>query len=440
MERHVTLFLILFMQGAVVSYLNLKTVRDSLKIPYKHALWQCLGVIAACSVLYSYIPPREVMAVVLISSMCIAGWVYMMIVSNENNGKLLFVLSVSTASLLLCNTAWLILTDVAARFTVYDDAAWYNILLLGVPLLAFLPVFTRLLKKLWDNSAGLSGLSWYRFSMVPLAFITLYIVSYVLRSLGDINPVAEHVIMVTISVCFLATASQFIFALEKASSATRYAENLRLVETQIAMQSARMEEISAHQNERKRMRHDFRQHLSVFYTFLSENRLDAAKKYLEQYVKEIPDIDDAAICENEIVDTITRYYLGIARKNGIEVSTNLSLPRETGFPGTELCVLLGNLFENAIEGCQKQPGHETRSIDLHVFPKGNSLLVSLKNTYGGKLLTNAAGDFLSTKQTGGGSGILSIRSIAEKHGGRARFYNENHLFISEVLMYDREPR
>lgn len=446
MERHVTLFFTLFMQASAVTWLCLYTAKDSLKYPFGRVVSAFFAIYAVFSVGYSFIPPVNVLAVVVVVACIAVGGVGFCLASGEKRGKLMFVLFISFSQLFLCNTVWTLLSDLVrlTSRTAYDQTRWYNIVFLGLPLLVFLPVFTRLLRNMWRNAAGLNQMPWLRLAAIPATFILVYIATYVLRVMGHDDMVTWHVMLTVTTICFLTTCSQLIFGLSQAAQSVRYAENLRMAEKQNELQGRRFAEMNAHGREVKHLRHDMRQHIAAVYSLLAEKNYSRAEAYAAAYMEENQEITLTPVCDNEVADTVIRYYMALAEQDGVVATVDVVLP--TVLPGvtdTDLCVLLGNLFENALNACRQLQNEENRWVELWVAPKESAirktLLVSVRNSFNGRAITDKEGNFLSTKSDEGGLGLSSVRAVAEKYQGVARFHAEGRVFCSEVILYGKKP-
>ena len=103
-------------------------------------------------------------------------------------------------------------------------------------------------------------------------------------------------------------------------------------------------------------------------------------------------------------------------------------------PVTEFCVLVGNLLENAVDACADTDAEIQSFIRLHVVQTGSSMLsITADNTSSGS--PNWSGDkLLSTKHSGYGIGTESIRMIAERYSGDARFRWKDGIFYASVML------
>lgn len=183
----------------------------------------------------------------------------------------------------------------------------------------------------------------------------------------------------------------------------------------------------------RRLRHDFRQSLLVIRQYAREGKCENILRHIQAYTDEMDSHNVEQICENVALNTILQYYKEKAEDNGIEFRAEVQILRETSFAETDLCVLMGNLLENAIEACSRQTGAE-RYITLKVEMKGpRTMSLIISNSFSGKV-RKKSDRYLSSKREDFGIGIASVRHITEKYGGFTKISHENQIFTVYVLL------
>jgi sensor histidine kinase regulating citrate/malate metabolism len=109
-----------------------------------------------------------------------------------------------------------------------------------------------------------------------------------------------------------------------------------------------------------------------------------------------------------------------------------ALPDSLTFSDTELCSLLSNALENAINACEKIPDSNKRHIKLHMFSKNNKLCIDIRNSYNTEPVFDQG--IPVSKEPGHGFGTKSMARIVEKHKGIYRFSVKDGLFIFQVTI------
>ena len=120
---------------------------------------------------------------------------------------------------------------------------------------------------------------------------------------------------------------------------------------------------------------------------------------------------------NIVIDSLIGYWYVEAKKVGIDFSVNLNIPMEMPFRGADICLILGNLLENAVEAAQKAEGK--KYIRLHMKYDKNNLLLFVENNYKGVLIKTKDKRLKSTKTDAGnhGVGLSYVYRIAAKYHG-----------------------
>lgn len=205
-----------------------------------------------------------------------------------------------------------------------------------------------------------------------------------------------------------------------------------LMEKQIEARKDRYQMLTEMSTTLKRQRHDLKHHMAVIRQWAAkgDEEKEHLMAYLDQVSAEIPEGFLGNLCENEAVNALALYYQAVAREAGISVAIQLNIPADTGqVPASDLCVIIGNIVENGIEACKKadNPFLTLRSRLFHGI-----LTITMDNSFSFVSKT-AEGSFLSSKP-GGGTGLVSVRSVVEKYGGNCSFEDKDGVFYSSVYL------
>lgn len=211
-----------------------------------------------------------------------------------------------------------------------------------------------------------------------------------------------------------------------------YAEEQRQMERQISMQVEHLRQMNQKVEESAKLRHDFRHHLRTLMTLSEEGR----KEELEHYICGITEINEGIqlgrLTENIELDALVQYYSNLAKSDGILFRTRLRLPTKLDFPILDLCGLLGNLLENAVEACQRQQRGE-KTIFIAGQLQDNQLEFVIDNSFDGELRTRGCG-YLSSKRSGFGLGISSVLETVERFHGVINLYADSKGFHAELSL------
>ena len=130
-----------------------------------------------------------------------------------------------------------------------------------------------------------------------------------------------------------------------------------------------------------------------------------------------------------MADAILNSKLSIAAAKNIKVKAEARIPVSLTVSELDLCIVIGNLLDNAIEACASLP-EEDRLIRIYMEMKGNYLYFSLINTAEGRKKHS----FKTTKGDGHGFGLARVDAIVKKYGGYLTRASEDGAFSTEVLL------
>ena len=206
------------------------------------------------------------------------------------------------------------------------------------------------------------------------------------------------------------------------------------IESIIEMQRAYYPLLIERIEEARRARHDLRHHLGMAQKLLMAGEKEELKQYLDRYAMEVFNLPALSFCENHVADVILRHFDVLAKKNSIDFIVDAQLPEGLFVEDADLCNLISNLLENALEACIYVS--DEKRISFAIKRIKDNVVILVENSFDGYVRTKG-GKYLSRKKTNReGIGLVSIKEIAEKYGGNALFEpdSEKKTFHSEVIM------
>jgi hypothetical protein len=209
-------------------------------------------------------------------------------------------------------------------------------------------------------------------------------------------------------------------------------QNMLQKNAYLEIQAQQYHKLQAHVQETSRLRHDFRHQLTVLAEMLKTQSYPEMEQYLKQYISSVSGTP-LLYCSSSAVNAILNHYTAICQASGISIQLSIRLKERCSIEDIDFCVLLGNLLENAIDGCRHLQ-EEQRHITLTVLQSAEHILVlQIRNPYEGTLLIQK-GKLLSSKHEGEGQGLKSVQMIAEKYNGVLRLQHEKQMFNVKVLL------
>lgn len=180
-------------------------------------------------------------------------------------------------------------------------------------------------------------------------------------------------------------------------------------------------------------RHDYRNHIQVLKNYVGLGDLQAVKSYLDELAEDLNTVDLALKTGNKMTDVILNSKISLARSKEIRVRADAHVPVKLTTAQIDLCIILGNLIDNAIEACLQLPSRE-RMIRIYMEMKNTQLYISVTNTTAQKKQKQENGLFASTKGSGHGYGLVRIDTIIQRYQGYIRRGSEDGAFTTEILL------
>ncbi len=179
-------------------------------------------------------------------------------------------------------------------------------------------------------------------------------------------------------------------------------------------------------------RHDYHNHIQVMQASMALGRYEEVKEYLHQLNDDLTNVDTTIKTGQVMVDAILNGKLALAAKNNIPVNVKARLPEKLSIRTIDLCVIIGNLLDNAIEENINLP-EEDRFLRIYIGVKNTQLYLCFTNA-AGKRKVKYAKTFLSTKGTSHGFGVSRVESIVKKYEGFFSADSEDGGFTAEILL------
>ena len=125
-------------------------------------------------------------------------------------------------------------------------------------------------------------------------------------------------------------------------------------------------------------------------------------------------------------------------RESIPFCTQIDLPEKLPVDEMDMCLVLSNLLENALEASLRASGGN-RQISVEAYMHSDRLvLIQVSNSYEGEIREKQS-VFRSSKRKGNGVGIQSVRRIAQKKGGGSTFAYDSSTFTAKVMLRGGGP-
>ena len=216
----------------------------------------------------------------------------------------------------------------------------------------------------------------------------------------------------------------YIYSMKKSIS--------ELVEMQKNLYAHSYENITLRRMERERLYHDMKNHLLAIHGMAQSGQLEQLENYVDRLYDPLDKIQEYT--GNLLVDYLISEKIAYAEKCGIAVEVDCGnlMQSDNGQEDMDWTAILGNLWDNAIESCERCTGE--KQIRFDIAQKGNIVLIHMENSC-----------LASTRRTGlatlknpnemHGIGMLSVRYVISKYNGSLDWKCFGERFITDITMY-----
>lgn len=284
-----------------------------------------------------------------------------------------------------------------------------------------------------DSTYSLKWNEWFVLLIIPvISIFTMSFVSLIIINIEEQLSPMQHIFSI-LSILGILMTNSLVYVLY----VNMQKDHAKQLEYSILQQAFKSQEKSVEETKIlyqsvRSIRHDLKQHFQVALTMLHSGKIDEAVDYMEKYNDTVLDgISNKVFCDNDVVNYIINSKSKICSDRHIKIYIYIAneIPE---FSDLDLCVLLGNALDNAIEGVSGEGNNE---IYLELRNVDNFFMISVKNT----IINSVLGynpNLISTKNEKEvhGLGILSMKEVVQKYNGSIEFYESDNKFCCDMLL------
>ena len=180
-------------------------------------------------------------------------------------------------------------------------------------------------------------------------------------------------------------------------------------------------------------RHDYHNHLQKLKAHIMMDQINEANQYLNELEIDLDNVNQLVESGNINLDAILNSKLSLAIKNNIEINFKAMVPKKLIISDIDLCVLIGNLIDNAVEACEKIEDKNSKFIRVYIGIFKKQLYISVSNSTN-EIIKKLDAEYISSKRGNHGHGLKRINNIVDKYEGYVNRQNEPAVFATEVLL------
>ena len=269
-------------------------------------------------------------------------------------------------------------------------------------------------------------------SLVTIAiFILTLVISISLIMLQTNSRDSDALIFIAVF-CALITNLFVFYMMKKISKDNKDKLKISILELQLSEQKNMIEEAGLISRDIKKTEHDLKHHLLSVLGMIEAGNMQYAENYLKSLLHEYEArIFKYISIDNSAVNSILNLKIGRCHANKIDIKVEIE-SSFFNFSDIDICVLLANLLDNAIEASRCV---ETPQISLSIKNKMNYLCITVRNRIDRSVLEKNK-ELKTTKRDkyNHGLGTFSISQIVEKYDGMKKYYEKNGYFVADIWL------
>ena len=386
----------------------------------------CLGCLAAFSPIGS-----EVMS--LASTVIYASFYFFVI--KDHIGRLSFVLLVLSNLANLVTVCAKCLEGLIFGSMALEAYRWSMLVCMVIMHMPITVPVAFYIHKYFTSSVPIETKSWRYLWIIPATFyVTWYYHLYFSGQDGLLVALDVHhaLFLAIINIgAFVVYHTAILLLLEQKKSAQLVQNNYLL-----SLRNIQYENLQQRINEARRAKHDVHHHTYLIREYLQAGKLQELEAYLDQYSASLPKTQSILYCQHYETNSLLAYFVQQAQQHDITVDVFVQLPEKIRLPETTLSVLLGNLFENAIDAC-KEVAKSDRKITIRGKANNGFVFFDISNNYSGTLKKTKTGEYRSTKESGQGLGLNSVAQLVSYHNGVLEIDSSDHIFRVCVMLQEQ---
>lgn len=185
-----------------------------------------------------------------------------------------------------------------------------------------------------------------------------------------------------------------------------------------------------------RLYHDMKNHFILIQKYLEDGKNTEAQEYLKKIIGEHSAYSIEQWTGIEAVDYILSQKADIAKRQGIHVNIHAEYPKGCKIDPVDLCTILTNVFDNAIEACEKCTPDMERKITLTIRRIHQFIMIQIANSsMASTPIRNGAVVTSKKDQNRHGWGLSNVKSAVEKYHGTMEFDYSDSVFTMNIMLF-----
>lgn len=267
-------------------------------------------------------------------------------------------------------------------------------------------------------------------ALAIFAFIDAGLIMFLYHA--HLSPVEHYIMLAFFLGAFAFCIGYFVYNIT--SSRRRiYREALARSETEyLRLQLDSLQDIREQEEQVMRLRHDLSSHMAVLQTLFEEGNYEEARKYTGQLSHDAALSGSGILTGNKAADLVVRSRMKICGEHGIRFTFTGTLTGLDHMTAPDICGLLSNAYDNAIEACLPQAD---AFIHTKINTTRNYTVVQIVNSVEKKVAIRGNSAVTTKKdRKSHGYGIDIMKRIAYKYNGDCSLSCDDEEFTVKITL------
>lgn len=272
----------------------------------------------------------------------------------------------------------------------------------------------------WKNNLSLKSDPKLMLPLLLCQVFSIILAYYVFIICIDVyNEFPPIALLAMIGILYMNTVVFWYF--DRVKMAFEYKSRNEIAEYKMKLQKEYFEILNKHQQETDALWHDMKKHLSVMKTLINNGHQDITAGYIFELETQMNETIKIIRTDYPVLSAVLTEQMQRTKKAGIHFDIDVRLNSNMKIDPVDLCVILGNLFDNAFEACELLMPEVEKNIKAIIIQRNNVLIITIENTYV---------PISTTRRRFGkhGFGQKNIRHAIAKYNGEIEIIEKNGIY------------
>lgn len=316
------------------------------------------------------------------------------------------------------------------------DSPFSELLRLTLSNIIMIPIAVLISAVLKDRSnGGFAFRLWIGLLIVPaVTLMTFSVFQYIIETYELNQQIKAYIYLSCIGIIFINAVVFILFWFNQRQFVIKRENDL--LTSQLSLQETSIKNLENAYNRTRTFRHDIKNHLLTMNILAENGDIDEIKKYLKEMSGIIDESSYVRITGISAVDAILNEKLYEAQAHNITTNYDVMKMEKNSIKPVDMCIILSNALDNAIEANQTIDDPEGRYIKLKMYGNGSYTVISVMNPTDKIPVKGAGNNYITSKKDNEnhGFGLKSIENTAKKYDGEMLTKCEDSVFTLVIKL------